>query len=133
VRDRDRFYRVPRCFEPRRNIDAVAHQVAITLLDHFAEVDADRNSMRRSCGRPARPQPRQCPMLIRACKPAVSDHIGRAAREIPNGNRKTARSTNVAAGAAQKPLSLYPSHYIPLAPAACAADASGVSPLDYNL
>jgi hypothetical protein len=52
-----------------------------------------RDSMRRSCGRPARPQPRQCPMLIRACKPAVSDHIGRATREIPNGNRKTAKST----------------------------------------
>src|SRR5208337_849897 len=28
-------------FEPRGDIDAVAHQVAVALLDHIADVDAD--------------------------------------------------------------------------------------------
>jgi hypothetical protein len=28
-------------FEPRRNIDAVTHQIAIALFDHIAEMDAD--------------------------------------------------------------------------------------------
>jgi len=41
VQDGDRFHVIPRCFEPRRDIDAVAHRIAITFLDHFAEADAD--------------------------------------------------------------------------------------------
>ena len=28
-------------FEPRRDIDAVAHQIAIALLDHIAQMDAN--------------------------------------------------------------------------------------------
>ena len=32
--------------QPRRDIDAVAHQVAVAFLDHVAEMDADPKSMR---------------------------------------------------------------------------------------
>jgi hypothetical protein len=41
VQDGDRFHVIPRCFEPRRDIDAVAHRVAITRVHHVAEVGAD--------------------------------------------------------------------------------------------
>ena len=40
-------------FQPSCDVDAVAHQIAVALLDHIAEVNADRNTMRRSSGRPA--------------------------------------------------------------------------------
>ncbi len=77
-----------------------------------------------------RAQPRQCLMLVRACTPAISDHIGRAAREIPNGNRKTAKSTALPP-AQHKGRSVC--HHIPLALAACAASACRVSSPGYNL
>jgi hypothetical protein len=32
---------ISNAFKPRGNIDAIAHQVAVTLLNHVAEVDAD--------------------------------------------------------------------------------------------
>ncbi len=41
MQDGDSFHLIPPCFEPRRDIDAVAHRVAITLLDHVAEVGVD--------------------------------------------------------------------------------------------
>ena len=40
-------------FEPRRDIDAVAHQVAVALLDHVAEMNADAEldaAFRRNAG-----------------------------------------------------------------------------------
>ena len=33
--------RISNAFEPRRDIDAITHQVAVALLDHIAEMDAD--------------------------------------------------------------------------------------------
>ena len=33
--------RISDAFKPRGNVDAVAHQVAVALLDHVAEMDAD--------------------------------------------------------------------------------------------
>ena len=51
-------------FQPRGDIDAVAHQVAVALLDHVAEMDADAEldaavrPARRRCARPWRSGPR---------------------------------------------------------------------------
>ena len=39
--------------EPRCDIDAVSHQIAVALLDDVAEMDADAKFMRRSAEPPA--------------------------------------------------------------------------------
>jgi hypothetical protein len=33
--------RISNAFEPRRDIDAVAHQIAVAFLDHVAQMDTD--------------------------------------------------------------------------------------------
>ena len=112
-------------FQSRGNIDAVAHQVAVALLDDIAEMDADAKldaTLRRKAGvafdhavlhfdgaahrvdyaaelddasvtralhdasvmhgdgrvdqiATEGPQPRQCPILVGASEPTVSDHV----------------------------------------------------------
>ena len=40
-------------FQSRGDVDAVAHQIAVALLDHVAEMDADTELDPASCGTPA--------------------------------------------------------------------------------
>ena len=136
-------------FQPRGDVDAVAHQVAVALLDHVAEMNADAE-LDAALGRKAgvaldhavlhldgaahgvdhaaeldetsvagalhyapvmhgdgridqiaaeRPQPRQCAILVRAGKPAVSDHIGRQdRREFPGLGHDSATMGSATAG-----------------------------------
>ena len=121
-------------FQSRGDIDAIAHQIAVALLDHIAEMDADAE-LDAALGRKAgvaldhavlhldgaahgvdhaaelndgsiagaldhapivdgdyrvdqiaaeRSQPRQCPILVGASEPAVSDHVRHQNRcELP--------------------------------------------------
>ena len=143
--------RISDAFKARGDIDAVAHQVAVALLDHIAQMDADAE-LDAALGRkpsvaldhavlhldgaahgidhaaeldeaavagalhyapvmrgdggidqiaPQRPQPRKCPLLVGAGKPAVSDHVRRKnGCEFPglrHGSPFTTRQTSTIA------------------------------------
>ena len=51
--ERGKSARLGDAFQPRGDIYAVAHQVAVALLDHIAEMDADAEFDARSGGSPA--------------------------------------------------------------------------------
>jgi hypothetical protein len=138
-------------FQSRGNVDAVAHEVAVALLDDIAHMDADPEldaALRRKASvaldhavlhldgaayginhaakfydapvagalydapvmrgdggieqiAPQPAQPSQCPILVGASKPAVSDHIRRQNRRefagLRHGSPFTTRQTSTIA------------------------------------